>query len=198
MKRIDILSQDTNFIGCWNINDDNLCKQIICFFNNNTSLQTQGKVGAGKDLKIKNSIDITINPKDLEKPEYQIFTKYFEQLHKCYLDYLIQWPNLEKMIKDLDIGQFNIQKYNKGGHFAGVHSERTSIKTVHRVFAWMTYLNDVNDGGSTNFAHFNIDIKPEIGKTMIWPAEWTHAHSGKIVNSEEKYIITGWMHFPSD
>ena len=198
MKRIDILSQDTNFIGCWNINDDNLCKQIIYFFNNNTSLQTQGKVGAGKDLKIKNSIDITINPKDLEKSEYQIFKKYFEQLHKCYLDYLNQWPNLEKMIKDLDIGQFNIQKYNQGGHFAGVHSERTSIKTVHRVFAWMTYLNDVNDGGSTNFAHFNIDIKPEIGKTMIWPAEWTHAHSGKIVNSEEKYIITGWMHFPSD
>ena len=198
MKRIDILSQDTNFIGCWNINDDNLCKQIIYFFNNNTSLQTQGKVGVGKDLKIKNSIDITINPKDLEKSEYQIFKKYFEQLHKCYLDYLNQWPNLEKMIKDLDIGQFNIQKYNKGGHFAGVHSERTSIKTVHRVFAWMTYLNDVNDGGSTNFAHFNIDIKPEIGKTMIWPAEWTHAHSGKIVNSEEKYIITGWMHFPSD
>ena len=198
MKRIDILSQDTNFIGCWNINDDNLCKQIIYFFNNNTSLQTQGKVGVGKDLKIKNSIDITINPKDLEKSEYQIFKKYFEQLHKCYLDYLNQWPNLEKMIKDLDIGQFNIQKYNPGGHFAGVHSERTSIKTVHRVFAWMTYLNDVNDGGSTNFAHFNIDIKPEIGKTMIWPAEWTHAHSGKIVNSEEKYIITGWMHFPSD
>ena len=198
MKRIDIFSQDTNFIGCWNINDDNLCKQIIYFFNNNTSLQTQGKVGAGKDLKIKNSIDITINPKDLEKSEYQIFKKYFEQLHKCYLDYLNQWPNLEKMIKDLDIGQFNIQKYNQGGHFAGVHSERTSIKTVHRVFAWMTYLNDVNDGGSTNFAHFNIDIKPEIGKTMIWPAEWTHAHSGKIVNSEEKYIITGWMHFPSD
>ncbi len=198
MKRIDILSQDTNFIGCWNINDDNLCKQIIYFFNNNTSLQTQGKVGVGKDLKIKNSIDITINPKDLEKSEYQIFKKYFEQLHKCYLDYLNQWPNLEKMIKDLDIGQFNIQKYNQGGHFAGVHSERTSIKTVHRVFAWMTYLNNVNDGGSTNFAHFNIDIKPEIGKTMIWPAEWTHAHSGKIVNSEEKYIITGWMHFPSD
>ena len=198
MKRIDILSQDTNFIGCWNINDDNLCKQIIYFFNNNTSLQTQGKVGVGKDLKIKNSIDITINPKDLEKSEYQIFKKYFEQLHKCYLDYLNQWPNLEKMIKDLDIGQFNIQKYNQGGQFAGVHSERTSIKTVHRVFAWMTYLNNVNDGGSTNFAHFNIDIKPEIGKTMIWPAEWTHAHSGKIVNSEEKYIITGWMHFPSD
>ena len=198
MKRIDILSQDTNFIGCWNINDDKLCKQIIYFFNNNTSLQTQGKVGVGKDLKIKNSIDITINPKDLEKSEYQIFKKYFEQLHKCYLDYLNQWPNLEKMIKDLDIGQFNIQKYNQGGHFAGVHSERTLIKTVHRVFAWMTYLNDVNDGGSTNFAHFNIDIKPEIGKTMIWPAEWTHAHSGKIVNSEEKYIITGWMHFPSD
>ena len=25
-----------------------------------------------------------------------------------------------------------------------------------------------------------------------------HAHSGKLVNSEEKYILTGWMHFPSN
>ena len=39
-------------------------------------------------------------------------------------------------------------------------------------------------------------IKPEIGKTLIWPAEWTHAHKGEVLNSGVKYIITGWMHFP--
>ena len=39
-------------------------------------------------------------------------------------------------------------------------------------------------------------IKPEIGKTVIWPAEWTHAHAGEIVKSGKKYIITGWMNLP--
>ena len=50
----------------------------------------------------------------------------------------------------------------------------------------MTYLNDVEDGGNTYFTHYNLRIKPEIGKTLIWPAEWTHAHCGEILNSGVK------------
>ena len=60
----------------------------------------------------------------------------------------------------------------------------------------MTYLNNVDDGGETYFNHFDLKIKPEIGKTLIWPADWTHIHSGEILNSGVKYIITGRMHFP--
>ena len=61
----------------------------------------------------------------------------------------------------------------------------------------MTYLNDVEDGGITNFAHYKIDVKPEVGKTLIWPSEWTLCSQWR--NSKKsgtKYIITGWMHFP--
>ena len=98
----------------------------------------------------------------------------------------------------MDIGPFNIGEYLPGGHFGNEHSERTSINTLHRLFAFMTYLNDVEDGGETKFSHYGISIKPEIGKTIIWPAEWTHAHSGEILNSGKKYIVTGWLHFPHD
>ena len=56
-------------------------------------------------------------------------------------------------------------------------------------------LNDDFDGGETEFPVFGDKVKPEKGKTLIWPADWTHAHSGKVVNSGVKYIITGWMHF---
>ena len=105
---------------------------------------------------------------------------------------------MKSMIKDVDIGSFNVQKYSKGDHFSNVHTERGSIETLHRVFAWMTYLNDVNDMDlfEINFSHYDIRVKPEIGKTLIWPAEWTHAHAGEILNNGEKYIITGWMNFP--
>ncbi len=66
------------------------------------------------------------------------------------------------------------------------HSERTAIVNSFRVLAWMTYLNDVEDGGSTSFVHQDLEIQPERGKTLIWPAEWTHAHLGNIVNSGGK------------
>ena len=46
-----------------------------------------------------------------------------------------------------------------------------------------------------DFEHFNLKIKPEAGKTLIWPAEWTHAHRGTVLKGGKKYIITGWLHF---
>lgn len=196
MKRINIDSNETHFIGCWNIEDNNLSKNMVKFFDENEKLQNQGLIGGGKDLSVKNSIDITIQPNDLKNSKFEIFNEYMKKLHECYQDYLIQYPLLKGMIKDIHIGKFNLQKYKKDGHFSGIHSERTSLTTLHRLFAWMTYLNDVEDGGVTNFSHYKIDVTPEIGKTLIWPSEWTHAHSGGIVKSGTKYIITGWMHFP--
>ena len=69
------------------------------------------------------------------------------------------------------------------------------LYTLLIFFIFMTYLNDVDDGGETYFNHFKIKVKPKHGKTMIWPAEWTHIYSEKVVKSGKKYIIIGHMHF---
>ena len=195
MKKIDIKSQQTHFIGCWNLENNNLCNEIINFFENNKSMQKQGVSGAGKDLNIKKTTDITINPEDLKKPKFEVLKQYINELHKCFLDYQNQWPFLKSMLKTVYVPGFNIQKYSQGDHFASIHSERTRLESLHRLFAWMTYLKDVDDGGQTNFTHYGIKVKPEIGKTLIWPAEWTHAHTGEILKSGTKYIVTGWIHF---
>ena len=39
-------------------------------------------------------------------------------------------------------------------------------------------------------------VQPKKGLTLIWPSEWTHAHKGSVLHANDKYIITGWMHFP--
>ena len=196
MKKININSQQTHFIGCWDLENKKLCDEIITFFENNKSMQKKGASGAGVDLNIKKTTDIRISPDDLKNPKFEIFNQYIKELHKCFLDYQDQWPFLKSMLKIADIPAFNIQKYSRGDHFASLHSERTTLSTLHRLFAWMTYLNDVEDGGQTNFKHYKIKIKPEIGKTLIWPAEWTHAHTGEILKDGTKYIVTGWMQFP--
>jgi hypothetical protein len=196
MKRINIKSQQTHFIGCWNLENNKLCNEITNFFENNKNLQKPGVSGMGKNLKIKKTTDIFIYPDNLKKPKFEILKQYINELHKCFLDYQSQWSFLKSMLKTVYVPGFNIQKYSPGGHYASVHSERTSLETLHRLFAWMTYLNDVDDGGQTNFSHYGIKVKPEISKTLIWPAEWTHAHTGEILKSGKKYIVTGWIHFP--
>ena len=196
MKKIDITNnKNPNFIGAYNIENDSLCEKIVSFFEENKDLQSQGAVGDGIDEKIKKSTDITIYPNNLKEEKFFLFKDYLNSLNKCYQDYRETYPFLKKFITKVDLGYFNIQKYLPGGHFAELHSERTSLQNLHRLFAWMTYLNDVDDGGTTDFDYFDIKVKPEKGKTLIWPAEWTHAHTGSILKSGKKYIITGWMHF---
>lgn len=199
MKRIELTSQTSpHFIGSWNINNDELCKNIIDFFKNNSVLQKKGvTTGNTVNEEVKKTTDITINPESLKSKDYEIFVTYFDHLNKCFLDYKEQYPFLKTFIKKISIGPFNIQKYSSGDHFSRLHSERTSINTLHRLFAWMTYLNDVNEenGGTTDFDSYKIKVKPEQGKTLIWPAEWTHAHYGSILKSGEKFIITGWIDF---
>ena len=197
MIRLKNDTDQVNFIGSWLLSNDVLFDNMINFFEKNTHLHNQGATDRGINFSEKKTTDITINPIDLKKKEYLIINDYFNELFKCYNDYKNQWPFLKNSIKTLDIPSFNIQRYLPGDHFSKIHTERSSTSTSHRVFAWMTYLNDINeqDGGCTNFTHFNLKIRPKKGKTLIWPAEWTHAHSGEILNQGKKYIITGWMCF---
>ena len=199
MERVNLSNSEKekpHFIGCWNIDNNILCKKIINFFEENKASHIKGVTEAGKNTEFKKTTDIMINPNDLKNEKFKCFNNYADELHKCFVDYQDQWPFMKAMIKDVDIGTFNVQKYSPGDHFSKTHTERSGLSSLHRVFAWMTYLNDVEDGGTTNFTHYDMKVKPEIGKTLIWPAEWTHAHSGEILNSGVKYIITGWMNFP--
>ena len=202
MERINIIENElnkkkgTHFIGSWNIKNDNLCKEIIKFFDENKGLQKKGTTALGTNYTNKKTTDISINPNELKNDKYKCFNSYIDELYKCFIDYQLQWPFLKSLVKNVDIGTFNVQKYSKGDHFSQIHTERTSLESSNRLFAWMTYLDSVEDGGTTNFLHYGIKIKPEIGKTLIWPAEWTHAHSGEILGNGEKHIITGWMNFP--
>ena len=197
MKKLSTVSNKSpNFIGSWNIENDKLCNEIIKFFEENKSMQRVGITALGYDPKIKQTTDMTIQPSNLKDQKFSLFNSYFNLLKDCFLDYRNQYPFLKhKFFNRTHIGNFNVQKYNAGDHFSQLHSERTSLDSLHRLFAWMAYLNNVDDGGTTNFEYYDIKVKPEIGKTLIWPAEWTYAHTGPMLKSGTKYSITGWTQF---
>tara|TARA_Y100001968_G_scaffold272760_1_gene265113 strand:+ start:947 stop:1549 length:603 start_codon:yes stop_codon:yes gene_type:complete len=185
-----------HFIGSW-IMEASICDQIKTYYDQNKEKQKQGTTGVGAiNLDTKNRKDISISPQDLNLIGNEIFNRYFEELFKFYKDYNKQWPFLASIVSNLEIGRFNLGKYIEGEHFQKIHTERAGIGSLHRLLAFMTYLNDVEDGGSTYFSHYDLEIQPEKGLTIIWPAEWTHAHKGNIINKGSKYIITGWLTFP--
>ena len=197
MKKVFIETNNLNphFIGSWNLEPFSICEDLINYFELNLVKQKKGITKGDVNTDKKDSIDITIKPKEILLPGNEAFKAYFEKLFECYKNYIEEWPFLEDLAQKLEIGSFNLQRYKPGQHFKAIHTERISIDSSHRVFAFMTYLNDVKKGGSTYFSHYDLEIQPRKGLTLIWPAEWTHAHRGNILREGSKYIITGWICF---
>lgn len=100
------------------------------------------------------------------------------------------------------LGSVNMQKYlqNNGGYFHW-HSEFYPHPTdpeqasLHRTLLWMVYLNDVEEGGETEFYYQNLKSKPKQGTLVIAPADFTHTHRGNMPLSGDKYIFTSWILF---
>ena len=42
-------------------------------------------------------------------------------------------------------------------------------------------------------AYQNLRVEPKVGKTLIWPAQWTHTHRGNPPLSGFKMYATGWF-----
>jgi hypothetical protein len=62
-----------------------------------------------------------------------------------------------------------------------------------RALVFSIYLNDVEEGGETEFLHFSKRVKPKTGRIVIWPAGFPYLHRGNPPLSGEKYILTSWM-----
>ena len=96
------------------------------------------------------------------------------------------------------LGDLNMQHYarGEGGYFAW-HAEVSpgdpSGEPLHRVLPFMVYLNDVDEGGETEWHHQGLRLKPRRGTLVMWPAYFTHTHRGLVPKSSDKYIVTSWI-----
>lgn len=75
------------------------------------------------------------------------------------------------------------------------HCERQKIVDAERVLSWILYLNDVEDGGETEFLYYSKRIRPVKGSLLVFPAGFTHAHRGNPPLKGSKYVVTGWHRY---
>jgi len=183
----------SSFMGGWFIPDE-ICDNLINFYNNNHRHIKSGKTakssGSYTDYEVKQSFDLGISPNNYEEP----FLSYRAYLQQCLNNYQMKYP-MVKLNSNFNITEaYQIQGYPKGGGFKKWHCEVTTPFFMRRVLVFMTYLNDVKDGG-TEFYHQKMTTPCKKGLTIIWPAHWTHTHKGEISSKEEKLIITGWFNY---
>ena len=61
------------------------------------------------------------------------------------------------------------------------------------VFLW--YLNDVADGGETEFCNLDIRVAPRAGRLLMFPPYWMFQHAGLAPRSNDKYIVSTYLLF---
>ena len=143
------------------------------------------------DKDYKESLDLHV-PVSLHLPEIH---NYLMSLQKVLNKYLERFPFAELSRFEI-VEPLSLQHYPIGGGFKEWHTERanSSPGNVYRHLVFMTYLNDVPDGG-TEWFHQDKYVPAKRGYTVIWPSDWTHFHRGVVSNTSEKFIITGWFSF---
>jgi len=185
-----IINKKTHFIGGWYINK-NVCTDLIKYFENSSN-KRPGTVAAKVNKKQKLSMDVSISPRNQDRE----ILNYYKELLKVVEEYKkkYEYCNIQQAAWILS-ENWNLQKYKpKEGYFIR-HFERTGGVTVHRHVTFMTYLNDIKEGGETEFYYQKLKIKPETGLTLIWGTDWTTTHRGIPSKTETKYIATGWYSF---
>ena len=200
----------SSFVGGWFI-DEKVCDELIRFFDLNTDLAKPGGTFTQNkntiNTEVKDSLDLKFDRRDQSPlpgckvigkmdPEWGPFNPlniYLSHLHEVLILYLERYKH-SNSVERFEAQRFNIQRYKPGGGFKKWHCERTGIHDSSRHLVFMTYLNDVPEGG-TEFLYQDLKLPAKKGLTVIWPSDWTHTHKGVISKEHEKYIMTGWYNY---
>lgn len=182
---------------------DRLCTDIITMYELE-NIRYSGLTHGGLNKNIKNTTDMLIPKNNLiwTKIETFLYSELSNAL-KLYLNHIDDDNfNIDNRpskftyfdLDNLHIDWFMIQKYDMQEGKYIYHNDSLTESNRHRVITFLWYLNDVTQGGETEFWGGKYIIKPETGKLLLFPACWSFPHRGIMPISNDKYIITGWFY----
>ena len=168
------------------------CEHVIDKFEKDDR-KSQGIVGGGLRTDIKKSTDLSMTHVSgweyEDKVFYQSLNKniinYEKTRGKMYHKFILEEGG-EQRVED---SGYQIQRTKPKEYYVW-HHDQASFRSRRLTYIW--YLNDVKDGGYTQF-NTGLKIHPEAGKMMIFPALWPWMHRGYPPKTETKYIVTGWL-----
>ena len=111
-----------------------------------------------------------------------------------YPTYAEQYGILNQ-VANMTVRLAKIQKTEIGGGYHIWHNEDDTPQNMRRVATFILYLNDVDEGGETEFLYYPKRVKAKQGRFILWPAGFTHTHRGNPPISNTKYIVTGWVEY---
>lgn len=186
------------FIGVFeNAVSDEVCQNLINYFDNYASMN---KVFNRRDqgfgaLQKEDSILAMGHETDIV--QVRNFTANMapvaDALDGCYRAYMDKYNILSEITRHRIAQTYQIQKTKPGQGYHVWHCEADCISSASRIAVPIVYLNDVEEGGETEFLYQNMRVAPKRGTVVLFPASFTHTHRGNPPLSGDKYIVTTWI-----
>ena len=187
------------FIREYQLADPSICDGLMDLFRKavDTGLVREGLAGkdGAADPRIKKSTDFSLEQAaSLGGPDDFRQAAYRSELAGLINAYVRDTGILEHGGRFRMRHAPQIQWYKPGEGFYAWHVD-SAYGEADRAIAFITYLNDVTDGGGTEFYHQRQVAAPRKGNTVIFAAGLTHVHRGVVSPTQHKYICTGWLHW---
>lgn len=184
-----------NFIGVYDgYIPSIMCEDAINYFEKQSEYKNtfDRLKSEGASLNIKQDEAHT-----LDAPDLQVWFKKFKPLLLNFdqaLQHYKQHTGFNDHCSDLEYTSIKIQKTNPTQGYHVWHCERGAFEDhLARSLVFSIYLNDVEQGGETEFLHYSQRVQPKTGRIVIWPAGFPYVHRGNPPLSGTKYIMTSWM-----
>ena len=189
----------TNFIGVYdNYILPSMCKEAIDLFEReNKFKRTLNRIDSeNTNPLLKQDQQYTLGSVNLDIwwEELKPIILNFDVAAKHYFENTGITQAYGQQEEGLYFKHIKIQKTlpTEGYHIWHVEHGR-GFDVEPRAIAYSIYLNDVKEGGETEFLHFSKRVQPKTGRIVIWPAGFPYVHRGNPPLSGEKYILTSWM-----
>ena len=165
---------------------DEMCDSIVASFEKDTTNKKSRKNIGTKSHVTKDTFSTLFqHDEELCKEFCNIFWKDLYPLYEY--DF-----HLETFRDSLYLDDFKIQKTKPTEGFHWWHCEYSDF-SLNRFGVYSVFLNDVEEGGETEFLFQSKRISPKKGTVCIFPSSYTHTHRGNPPLNSNKYLMTGWL-----
>jgi hypothetical protein len=182
-----------DYVRCYeNALPRDFCDRLIAAFRQSSPLHVQRdrEWRAGLDASAWTELDLT--------PLADAALKEFFRAHIAeYLERYNRDVGLRIAIPASPlIAELRLKRYRPGAgqefqlHFDSINA----VANRYLVFLW--YLNDVAEGGETEFPDLGIKVQPLAGRLLMFPPYWMYQHAGLPPRSNDKFILSTYLLFP--
>ena len=189
-----------NFIKVYdNVLDKESCENLVEKFEKSESLLENVNVDDG---------DNAISFKQLTLLNHEDWKPFQDSMLNVFQHYIVRYKtdcNIRRLMWPVEYGYeaIRVKRYlpNDFDRF-DPHVDVMTQETARRFLAFFIYLNDVEEGGETEFVNLKKEgtyipykVTPKQGRLLMFPPMWPWYHAGRKPIDQNKYILHSYCHY---